>query len=370
MTAKLKSDSFGDDELESFLHQSPPQGRPSTSQLVATKMTPAKMPTGSRRHKKNLGIILLSGLISFFGLAFWITGRRKAQSETIIETPASSKFQKDTNALVETSTEKMISSAPSMTPTTQTESIELKTNSPSTAPSTAQQQETETNHSTPPSRSTADTAVFGSDAHLNQVELVVNTAMNAILEEYGQVPQNYYQENDRISAPPMFAWDRVNLTNATEAPEAFQKRGKRGNGGWTSDRSWKGLVLRLIQSMSQQSDFTVVLGGHSAAAGHGNHFRQSYLMQFHKVMAPVFRQFGVTLTSRNQAQGGLGTVQSSLGFSSIYGSEIDLMLWDSGKMMTTRHGAHCTSSYEPFLIHFCITKKHFRHDREPQPGSC
>jgi hypothetical protein len=67
--------------------------------------------------------------------------------------------------------------------------------------------------------------------------------------------------------------------------------------------------------------FTFVLGGHSAAAGHGNHFKQSYTMQFHKVMEPVFSYLGVRLISRNLAQGGLGTIQSALGSADIYGDE-------------------------------------------------
>ena len=52
-------------------------------------------------------------------------------------------------------------------------------------------------------------------------------------------------------------------------------------------------------------------------------------MQFHKVMEPVLSYLGVELISRNLAQGGLGTVQSSLGAADIYGDEIDFMVWDS-----------------------------------------
>ena len=63
---------------------------------------------------------------------------------------------------------------------------------------------------------------------------------------------------------------------------------------------------------------------------HRNKFQQSYTMQFHKVMAPIFARLGVKLITRNMAQGGLGTIQASLGMSSIYGDEIDLLLWDSG----------------------------------------
>jgi hypothetical protein len=53
-------------------------------------------------------------------------------------------------------------------------------------------------------------------------------------------------------------------------------------------------------------------------------------MQFHKIMEPVFSYLGVQLISRNLAQGGLGTIQSSLGSADIYGDEIDFMVWDSG----------------------------------------
>jgi hypothetical protein len=66
------------------------------------------------------------------------------------------------------------------------------------------------------------------------------------------------------------------------------------------------------------------------SAGHGNLFKQSYMMQFHKVLEPVFSLLGVELRSHNFAQGGLGTLQHSLGFSSIYGDNIDFMIWDSG----------------------------------------
>lgn len=175
-------------------------------------------------------------------------------------------------------------------------------------------------------------AEFGSKEYFQQVDDVVERAMSAILEEYGQAPiDNYRGKNMLPNGNSMFAWDKIDLTTSTEAPEAFEKRGNRGNGGWTSSQSWKGFVFRLVQALSEpQSEFTVVLAGHSAAAGHGNHFHQSYLMQFHKVMAPILSQLEVTLISRNQAQGGLGTIQSSLGFNSIYGSDIDIMLWDSG----------------------------------------
>lgn len=191
-------------------------------------------------------------------------------------------------------------------------------------------------------------------------DAVIERAMAAILEEYGQEPLDLHNTPwNKSFIPKMFAWDVVDLSTAMEPPETFQKSGNRGNGGWTSERSWRGLVFRLVQALqptttaqqNQQTkqEFQVVLGGHSAAAGHGNHFHQSYLMQFHKVMEPVFRQLGVKLTSRNLAQGGLGTVHSSLGFNSIYGSEIDLMLWDSS-MTEGKHLDHIDLFFRQALM--------------------
>jgi hypothetical protein len=54
------------------------------------------------------------------------------------------------------------------------------------------------------------------------------------------------------------------------------------------------------------------------------------MMQFHKVMEPVFSYLGIQLISRNLAQGGLGMIQSALGSADIYGDEVDIMVWDSG----------------------------------------
>ena len=60
-------------------------------------------------------------------------------------------------------------------------------------------------------------------------------------------------------------------------------------------------------------------------------------MQFHKVMEPVFGLLGVNLNTYNVAQGGVGTLQHSLGFRDLYGDNIDFMVWDSG--MTEGRGS-------------------------------
>jgi hypothetical protein len=165
---------------------------------------------------------------------------------------------------------------------------------------------------------------------LNDADLLIARAMEAIYTEYGKgkpLPPEALFERAQ-----MFHWDYIDLHDEStkSAPPKYAKRGNRGNGGWTTHRSFEGLVRRLLHAMMTNDAFTIVMGGHSAAAGHGNHFHQSYLMQMHRILAPIFARLGVPLVTRNLAQGGLGTLQNALGAGSLYGSEIDLLLWDSG----------------------------------------
>ena len=59
-------------------------------------------------------------------------------------------------------------------------------------------------------------------------------------------------------------------------------------------------------------------------------------MQFHRIMAPIFARLGVTLITRNISQGGMGTLQNSLGSGDIYGNKVDILIWDSGMTEKTR----------------------------------
>jgi hypothetical protein len=57
---------------------------------------------------------------------------------------------------------------------------------------------------------------------------------------------------------------------------------------------------------------------------------------------------GVELVTRNMAQGGLGTLQAGIGSGSIYGDDVDLLLWDSG--MTEGDPAHVDIFYRQALL--------------------
>lgn len=172
---------------------------------------------------------------------------------------------------------------------------------------------------------------------LNDADLLILRTMEAIFVEYGHGKP--LPPEGLVARMKMFHWSREDLSvDNVQAPEKYRRRGSRGNGGWTTKRSFDGLVRRLLHAMMTQDTFTVVMGGHSAAMGAGNNFRQSYMMQFHKIMYPIFARLGVKLVTRNVGQGGLGTLQAGMGSGSIYGDEIDLLLWDSG--MTETEAKH------------------------------
>eukprot|EP00559_Dactyliosolen_fragilissimus_P005152 CAMPEP_0184858216 /NCGR_PEP_ID=MMETSP0580-20130426/3340_1 /TAXON_ID=1118495 /ORGANISM="Dactyliosolen fragilissimus" /LENGTH=931 /DNA_ID=CAMNT_0027354247 /DNA_START=120 /DNA_END=2915 /DNA_ORIENTATION=- len=106
-------------------------------------------------------------------------------------------------------------------------------------------------------------------------------------------------------------------------------RPKDTNGvGWITERTHDMLVRKILHAMITNDNFYVVLGGHSAAAGHGNNFLQTKALQLQYLMEPIFDKLGMKLFSRNMAMGGLGTLHFSMGQSTLYG-EKDILWWDS-----------------------------------------
>ena len=93
--------------------------------------------------------------------------------------------------------------------------------------------------------------------------------------------------------------------------------------------SYEGMTRRLLHAMMTNGEFNVVLAGHSAAAGHGNNFNQSSIVQFDRVMGPLLSNLGVTLNAKNMAMGTHPTIQSSLSGGAIYGSYNDVIIWDA-----------------------------------------
>jgi hypothetical protein len=103
--------------------------------------------------------------------------------------------------------------------------------------------------------------------YLNEADKLISRAMEAIFTEYGKgkpLPQKKLEERLK-----MFHWEMYDLSRNESPPPEFGRSGKREIGGWTTKRSFDGLVRRLLHAMLTEDTFTVVLAGHSAAKGEG-----------------------------------------------------------------------------------------------------
>lgn len=142
---------------------------------------------------------------------------------------------------------------------------------------------------------------------------LVERAQKAMLAEY--------DHND--SSLEMFRVFRYNSSETVTDPGTRQ-------GGWTTESSWHGLVKRILHAIMTEDSFVFAMGGHSAAAGHGNHFQQSYTLQIQWILEPIFARMGVQMIARNFGNGGLGTIHNAMAAGDIYGPDVDMLMWDSG----------------------------------------
>ena len=149
---------------------------------------------------------------------------------------------------------------------------------------------------------------------------LVDRVLEGIYAEYGH-PTKGLSDEEIKERDALFGVEIVNST------EPLSGNGDRG-AAWMHETAFDMLARKLLHSMITNDEFYVVLGGHSAAAGHGNNFHQTKAMSFHLLMEPVLQKLGVRLISKNLAMGGLGTIHFSFGQGSLYG-ERDLIFWDS-----------------------------------------
>eukprot|EP00536_Pseudo-nitzschia_multiseries_P015039 jgi/Psemu1/216711/e_gw1.811.19.1 len=145
---------------------------------------------------------------------------------------------------------------------------------------------------------------------------LVDRAIKAILEEYGQ-PTDGTSE--------LFHIEKYEAWIPKMEKEHCQKQT-----GCTSVKNFENLRRRLLHAVMTEDTFVFAMGGHSSAAGHGNHFVQSYTLQVQWILEGLFARLGVRHQSRNFGLGGLGTTQSGMATKQIFGHDTDMLMWDSG----------------------------------------
>ena len=116
-------------------------------------------------------------------------------------------------------------------------------------------------------------------------------------------------------------------------------------------------LLQVQLQQQQQSDsantaptFIWATGGHSAAAGHGNYFNESYTARLEQLAKPIFASLGVHFVGRNYAMGGTSSgLEVGSCVDQIFGLDIDVLSWDYG--MTDGRGV---GIFENYFAHAAI----------------
>jgi hypothetical protein len=162
---------------------------------------------------------------------------------------------------------------------------------------------------------------------LPEAKALVRRAMEGILAEYGhgkdQEPALSHEQRSE-----MFI---VRIVNDTVGDVYLQQENSAGDaGGYMNEKGYDGLVRRVLHAVMTEDTFRVVTAGHSAAAGHGNHFQQSYTLQIQRILEPIFARLGVTMSAHCLGIGSMGTLQNALGMRDLYGDDIDVLIYDSG----------------------------------------
>lgn len=107
------------------------------------------------------------------------------------------------------------------------------------------------------------------------------------------------------------------------------------------------------RSSGSRTNFTWVIGGHSAAAGHGNLLRQAYANIIEQSLQGVFGSLGIQVYAKNYAMGGTKSApEVALCMESVFGRDLDIISWDYGMtdgrspnlyhLWTQRAGVHPT----------------------------
>lgn len=158
---------------------------------------------------------------------------------------------------------------------------------------------------------------------LVQAKLLVNRTIEAVYAEYGvgtpsdgSVTLTDEQMINRELFAPFLLTKDASITPPGEV-------------SWSTQPSFDGIARRIIHHVMTGDTFKLTLGGHSAAAGHGAGFNQSYVIEAGHVLEPVFAHLGVEFRAYNFAQGGMGTFQQALAGMDLRGKETDWMIWDS-----------------------------------------
>jgi hypothetical protein len=88
------------------------------------------------------------------------------------------------------------------------------------------------------------------------------------------------------------------------------------------------LIEKFVRAIVAQRPFVVSMAGMSDVAGHGNFHEDAYTHVFETYMAPAMEAVGIPFEVRNHAMGGTPSYPHSLCMDTVYGSDVDVLVWD------------------------------------------
>jgi len=106
----------------------------------------------------------------------------------------------------------------------------------------------------------------------------------------------------------------------------------------SKERLLRRMMLKILQARNkpdQTSTFTWITAGDSAAAAHGNLFSQSYTAVLDSTVKEAFETLGIKFIAKNYAMGGyVSSPELAMCMESVFGSDMDILMWDFGMMET------------------------------------
>jgi hypothetical protein len=112
-----------------------------------------------------------------------------------------------------------------------------------------------------------------------------------------------------------------------------------GHPSSTVSRSrWRRKLARKIleasrhdQNHTRRTTFVWATGGHSATAGHGNFYNESYTAYLEEALRPMFSAVHLQFVGRNYAMGSTAAAPEVAWCSKeIFGTDVDVLVWDFG----------------------------------------
>ncbi|KAL7571141.1 hypothetical protein ACA910_014745 [Epithemia clementina (nom. ined.)] len=112
------------------------------------------------------------------------------------------------------------------------------------------------------------------------------------------------------------------------------------------DRMKRKVAMKILQAQidEQPQPFIWATGGHSASAGHGNLFNESYTAIMELKNKPILEAIGVNFVARRYSMGATSCgMEINTCIKEVFGVDIDFLSWDYG--MTTGRAAGKTELY-------------------------